>query len=255
MLVDSNVLISASTYSVSEELGVPLKHPFFDQCTNLIFLFKKHLTKRIGVITTVIEEEAFSALEKAVKQEIKKEGIDRKITFQTLSIINNSCEDRMRRITSYLLREPIDDHEAAHCYMKVCRMYEKLKQMALESNVQVKAYTKAGHVPPGYQKLAYDIYIEQESVKFHQVMRLIYKTPSDIDNTILAQAIYLLKLYKKTESGKVKLCLASTDTHFSPKRLKGGVESRIITDEIFDQFGIICDWPAQIFSFCSKELG
>ena len=255
MLVDTNVLISASTYTASEEIGVNLKHPFFDQCTNLIGLFKKHLTKRIGVITTVIEEEAFNVLGKAVRQEIEKEGIDRKITFQTLSIIINSCEDKMRRIISYLLREPIDDHEAAHWYMKVCNMYEKLKEIAFESDPQLEAAWKASHAAIRFKKLAHNIYIKQENIKFLQAMRLLYDEPNDTDKKILAQAIYLLQLYKKTESEKVKLYLASTDTHFSPKRIKGGSESRIITDEIFGQFGIICDWPAQIFSICSKELG
>ncbi len=250
VLIESSVLVAASTLGVSQELlstqGEPLKHPFFDQAMGLFGIIRKNLAKRIGVITALIEDESASVLHKAVLKEIEKRVKDRRRSFQILSATLNSCQDRMRELTHQLVREPIDIDSESKWFVKVCDMYNDLIDQANQVNPQDQAYQRASVASTGFRRTAYEIYKKQEEINILQLMRLIYDPPSETDERILAQAILLFNFYKQTIGTDVLFILASTDTHFSPVRVKGGQASTVITDEIEKRFGVVCDWPYQI---------
>ena len=251
VLFDTNVLIAASLNVMSEELQIKLKHPFFDQSMNLIGIIKKHIHKRIGVVTTTIEDEANSILEQAVMQELRKKITDREVDFELFSVILNSSEARLKLILSYLLREPIDPFEVEKNIVKVEEMYSNLLEKARTLPKPASLLTEA--VPKGFKKLAFDIYKTQDEILNSQLTNLLRKPPETTDKKILAEAIYLCKLYRETEGKELQFYIASTDYHFSPVRKKG-LESRQVTDAIYELFGIICDWPLQIAKILQEHL-
>lgn len=256
VLLDTCVLVSSSVLiSGLEDFGVKeIKHPFFDQSTRLVSLLRKHLTKRLGITTTTIESEAYSVLDKAVITELRKEVMDRRILFEILSIVLNQCEKRLREILSFLIREPIDPVERARRYVVVNNMYARLREFA--TSLPKPAALMAEAVPKKLRRAIdwFEFYKTQDEILNAQLYNLLYKDVEEEDKIILSEAVYLLNLYKQTE-GEVTLFLVSTDHHFSPvRRMRWVIESRRITDEIYANFGIICDWPHEIHQELSKRL-
>lgn len=246
VLVDTCILVSASTYAALEESEVILKHHFFDECVGLITLFKNNISKRVGVITSTIENEAYKVLYSAVEFELTKTITDRKKFFEALSYCFNACQARMVELSTVLLREPISEIERDRHFNKVCDMYANIETKAREAyppDYITKIKTKG--LPHKIRGVASDIFYEQEWAKSAQLIRLFEKPVEDSDKKILAEAMYLQTIYRETERVNVELLLASTDQHFSPMR-GSGIESRPITDEIKSICGISCDWPGTI---------
>ena len=229
----------------SRDLSIKLKHKFFDQAMSLIGLLKKHLTKRIGITTRTIEEEAFFNLEEAVREETAK-ITNRRVDFVLFSIILNSCENRLKEILSYLLREPVDPHQVNQNYHKVVKMYNDLTQEARALPTPKKYATiKKKAVSPGLRTAAFDAYLITHKNRHAQLFHLLSRPVEESDKIILAEAIYLFNLYKQTFGQKIIFFIASMDHHFSPIS-KSGFESKPVTDAIQENFGIICDWPYEV---------
>lgn len=251
VLFDTSVLIAASTFVASKELSVNMKHPFFDQSMSLIGFIKKHLTKRIGIVTATVEGQAYHVLEQAIRQELQRKTAERAVDFEIFSMILNYCENRLREILSYMLREPVDSLEVSKNFVRVTNMYENLKDRALNLPKPATLLTEAA--PRQLKRLAFDIYKTQDEIVNSQLTNLLRKPVETTDKTILAEAIYLLNVYKQVEGKNVAFYITSTDHHFSPVRKKG-LESRGITDTIKELFGIICDWPRQIEQILKNEI-
>lgn len=251
VLVDPSILIAGSVYVASvEDLGVPLKHRFFDQTMRLIGLFEKYMAKRIGIVTTTVEDEAYSVLERVVKGELERKIYNRAKVFRLLSVTANTCENRLRKILSLLLREPISPVETSKKFIHVTYMCNELEQRARD--LPKKATVKAELAPRGLKGMAFGIYRTQDQLLNAQLMNILIRPIEDSDKLILAQAAYFLDLYKQAEGKKISLFIASTDHHFSPFR-RGRLESRQVTDEIESRFGIKCDWPDQIAHIIEKQ--
>lgn len=245
VLLDSCVLVAASVHMASDEIGLELKHPFFDESMNLIGLLKKHLAKRVGIVTSTVENEARLVIEKAVRDEIASKQPDQlKARVLSLSVVVNSCEERLDGILSYLLREPIDADERDKCYAKVCELYDRWTDYGRELNIAQSASARTEAVSKGYKREAYRIYKRQDYQRNRQAMRLCTYPPDHVDKLVLSEAIYLYNLYKQTEGRDVRMLVASTDTHFSP--IRGDLPSRVVTDDIAGSFGITCDWPNEV---------
>ena len=236
---------------ISKELSLTIKHPFFDQSMRLIGFIRKHLTKRIGIVTTTVEEQAYHVLENAVRQELQKKTSKRAVDFEMFSIILNYCENRLREILSYMVREPVDHLEVSKNFVKVTEMYDNLTEKALSLPKPAALLTET--VPKGFKRLAFDIYKKQDEIINSQLTNLLRKPADSIDKKILAEAIYLFNVYKQMEGKNIAFYITSTDHHFSPVRKKG-LESRGITDTIYELFGIICDWPEQIEQILRNEI-
>jgi hypothetical protein len=225
----------------SDEMGVELKHLFFDESMNLVGLLKKHIAKRIGIVTSTVENETRLVLEEAAREEIISRSLDE---FKLLSVVVNACEDRLDTILGYLLREPIDMLERSKYYARVRELYDSWITYGHELDVSETASAKAEAVSKGYKKEAFKIYKRQDYERNRQAIRLSKSPIDETDKLILSEAAYLYNLYKQTEGKETKVFLASTDTHFSPTR--GTLVSRVVTDDISTQLGVICDWPNDV---------
>jgi len=258
VIFDSCVIVAASVFmSATEDVGIDLKHHFYEDAIQLSSLIKKNLSKRIGVVTATIESEALGVLSEVIRGEIRRkyEELDRETLFRYHSIALNACDTRMRNLLAFLQREPVDPYDVAVWFTQVTRMYEELEQAA--NKLENLAYLKTQAVPPKIRKMAdwFEIYRTDDIRINAQLYNLLFKKVETEDQKILAEACYLLNLYKATEGKDVSLYVASTDHHFSPARKPGWVvESRQVTDEIKKRFGIVCDWPKQIYEIVSKKL-
>lgn len=258
IIFDSCIIVAASVFvSATEDVGITLKHHFYEDSIQLFSLVKKNLAKRIGVVTTTIENEALGVLSEVIRGEIRRkyEELDRETLFRYHSIALNTCDTRMRNLLAFLQREPVDPYNVAVWFTQVTRMYEELEEKA--KKLKKVAYLKAKAVPPRIRRMAdwFKIYKTNDIRANAQLYNLLLKKVEPEDQKILAEACYLLNLYKATEGKAVSLFIASTDHHFSPARRPGWVvESRQVTDEIEKRFGVVCDWPKRIYEIVSKRL-
>jgi len=241
----------------SEDLGIELKHHFYEQSMQLFSLIKKNLSKRIGVVTATIENEALRVLNEVVRGETraKYQELDTETLFKYYSIALNTCDIRMRNLLTFLQREPVESDKVAVWLIQVTKMYEELTEMAETHEKTAALKTRA--VPARIKKMAdwFEIYRTDDQRRHTQLFNLLRKEVESDDKIILAEACYLLNLYKQVEGKNVVLFMSSTDHHFSPVRRKGwAFESRQVTEEIEKRFGIICDWPDRIFEIVFKGL-
>ena len=258
VIFDSCVIVAASVLmSATEDVGIALKHHFYEDAIQLFSLVRKNLAKRIGVVTATIESEALGVLSEVIRGEIRRkyQELDRATLFRYHSIALNTCDTRMRNLLAFLQREPVDPYVVAIWFTQVTMMYEELEKVA--EKLEKVAYLKAKAVPPKIRRMAdwFKIYRTSDIRANAQLYNLLLKKVEPEDQKILAEACYLLNLYKATEGKAVSLYIASTDHHFSPARKLGGVvESRQVTDEIEKRFGIVCNWPKGIHETISKQL-
>ena len=257
ILFDSCIIVSASVLTSSQELGIELKHHFYEESIHLFSLIKKNLAKRIGIVTATIESGALRVLNEVVRGEIRQKykGTDTETLFKYYSIALNDCDNRMRNLLSLLQREPIEPSVVAVWYMQIVKMYEEL--VASAKSHEKTAAIRASLVPKPIRKMAdwYEIYKTDDQRRHAQLFNLLRKEVEPDDQRILAEACYLLNLYKQVEGKNISLFMASTDHHFSPVRGKyWAFESNQVTEEIEKRFGVICDWPDRIYAKVAKEL-
>lgn len=258
ILFDSCIIVSASVFvSSTDDLGIKLKHHFYDQAMHLFSLVRKNLAKRIGIVTATVENEALRVLSEVVRGEIrmKYHEMDRETLFKHYSIAFNACDMRMRNLLTCLQREPVEPAKVAIWFALVVDMYNDLVERIKKHGKT--AALKARLVPRKLKKMAdwFEIYRTGDQRTHAQLFNLLRKEVEQEDQMILAEACYLLNLYKQIESKDVSLFIASTDHHFSPVRRKSWTyESRQVTDAIRKRFGIICDWPDRVYEQVYKTL-
>jgi len=69
VLFDSCVIVAASVFvSAKDDIGIELKHNFYEQSIALESLARKYLAKRIGIVTRTIETEALGVLSRRDQQ-------------------------------------------------------------------------------------------------------------------------------------------------------------------------------------------
>lgn len=245
VFVETTVLVSASVYATSKDLNVGLEHDFYKISVPLFRFFRENIGERIGITTLTVEDEARTALTKAVMgaltEKVGKEPSKRVELFQASAPFLNISFDNMNKNLAILLREPVLDEERDKILPEVSRMYHELESRDLIGDVKERAKWMSKYVPEWFRKTAEKIYRDQlfvESRKQIPLKRLQKKPVSETDKKILSEAVCIFKRYKK--HGTV-MFLASTDHHFSPVR---GI--RTLTDEIEKRFGIICDWPDKV---------
>lgn len=255
VLLDTCILVAASTYAVSRDWSIRLEHPFYIQATELIALFRRNIEKRIGIVTRTIEKQAPLTLENAIKSELQRKKIkDREVDFELFSAIHNSCDERLSDILASLLTEPVDEEAVYQNYFYVDKMYERMAEEAVHRLVESRAAKWTRAAARRFRKVAGPIYKERVKKEDFQLFNLIRKPVENSDKRILAEAIYLSMLYNRTETEDADFYICSTDYHFSPKRWRGEIESRQVTDKIKEKFNITCDWPQQIKEVLESKL-
>lgn len=251
VFLDTSTLIAASICLTIEAIGEEIKDIFYDEATRLISIIKKNVNKRIGITTFTVEEEAHNVLDKAVERKLNQRINDRAKVFELLSISVNACDFRLRKVLSYVLREPINPVEAGRAYMSVALMYNNLEEDALKLPKPAAIMTNAA---PFFLNKAeiFEIYRTQDEIINAQLTNLIYNPIEDSDKMILAQAVCLCTLYHETEKD-VTFYFASTDHHFVPVRRRG-LTSRQVTEKIETNYGIIAEKPHEIFLVLDKKV-
>jgi hypothetical protein len=247
ILFDSCVLISASVLVGSKDVGLEIKHHFYDECVELVSYVQKNLAKRIGIVTSTIENEATGVLETVIEGELKQRKIEKEKDFELFSRVLNICDIRMRKIISYLQREPIDPVDVAHKILLIEKMYSDLKEEA--KNLPKVALQKKELVPKHYKKTVdwFNVFKKQDEMEHSQILNLLRKDVEFDDMRILAEAYHLQMIYLLSEGKGGHLYIASKDHHFVPVRRRGWTfEGRRITDEIERRFGLICEHPRKV---------
>lgn len=258
VLLDTNVLISASIHMTIGGTQPPIvfKHPFFDNCMQLLGLLIKHSRKSIGLLTSTVEDEALATIERAVETEVNKSKLPQDVLFKTLSLVLTRCQDRMQELIRSLQRDATVPKDVDPFYQKVLAMYDGFIEKAKEIDVKWDAATKSAAASRNLRSMARGIYQTQAKALNRQVMQLRYDRPNDADKRILAEAAYLSSLYRERDHD-VEFYLASSDTHFSPMKGSGGtggLDSRDITDRISEEFKVICEWPLDVAQILDKKL-
>lgn len=247
ILLDTCVLVAASTFYASDDLEIRLEHPFYQQSISLISLIRKNLSSRMGITTKTIEQQSIPTFQRVIDEELAKAGINRKKDFPTYSFIKNYCSEKLKNIISCLVREPIEEEAIRSNYGYVDRLYaEKAEEGVKLTFVEPRFEKWTDAAARKFKGLARGIYKQQQKKEDYQLTNLIKNPVEPHDKRILSEAIYLSMLYNRLESEEVIFFIASTDNHFSPKRWGGGVTSRQITDAILKKFNIICDWSQQV---------
>jgi hypothetical protein len=222
---------------------------------SLITLVRNNLSNHIGITTATIERQSIPALQNAINEELAKAKIDREKDFPIYSFIKNYCEQKLKNISSCLVREPIEEDAVRSNYGYVDKLYaEKAEEGVRLTFVEPRFKKFAKQVPKRYESIARGIYKQQQREEDYQLTHLIPKPVEPSDKWILSEAIYLSMYYNRIEREGVTFFLASTDHHFSPKRWDNGKTSNQVTEAIRQKFGIICDWPAQIENMAKKVL-
>lgn len=244
---DTCVLIAASIFYVSDDLSVRLEHLFYRQSDALVRFIKENLSNRIGITTRTIERQSVPAFHDAIDLEVAKTGIDREKDFPIYSFIKNYCEEKLKTITSYLVREPVEEEDVLANYSFVDKLYVEKTQEAVKLGFFEPRFKKqTEQAAKRYRSIANWIYKQQQRQEDYQLANLVRKPVEPSDKRILSEAIYLSRLYNITDSEDVIFFIASTDHHYSPKRWKGGLVSNQVTNAIKEKFNIFCDWPQQI---------
>lgn len=252
VFLDTSVLVSASVYGSYKELGIELQHEFYEKTVRLFQIIKKHIDKRIGIITITIETQAVGVIASAVATalEEKAENLDdielRAKLFESHAIFFDQCLGHLQENISILQREPIASPiTEEQCYVDVCKMYNDLQIIA--NNLDINQLIRA-NVTKRYRTTIRHEIREQYKKRYKQLLKLKNEPVEESDKRILCEVITLLQNYKQTNP-TVRMYLASTDYHFSPSDAGGE-----IAKQINQRFQITCDWPDQIAN-CLKSDG
>jgi len=253
--MDACVLVAASTFYMSDDLNLRLEHAFYQQSMSLVTFIRKNISGRIGIITKTIERQSTPALQNAIDEEISKVGIDRERDFPTYSFIKNYCEQKLKNISSYFVREPIDEDAVKSNYGYVDKLYaEKAKEAIKLAFIEPRFEQQTKQASKRFQGVAKWVYKQQQRKEDYQLTNLIKKPVEPSDKWILAEAIYLSMLYDTIENEEVVFFIASTDHHFSPKRWGREIMSAQVSEAIQKKFKIIPDWPQQVENMANGVL-
>lgn len=236
-------------YGFYQETGISLQHRFYSLTVPLFDLFRKHIDKRIGVVTFTVEMQALTVLARAVteslEEEAEKKPDQRVQLFMSYTTFFDQCHKHLYANFAVLAREPIPPDEREKYYLQVSEMYDKFEYSATTLNF--KTLVRANVTKRYYYNVVCDEIREQYKKRFHQMLKLKEQPVEDSDKKILAEVVYLHNRQTQSDN-KAKTYFASTDYHFSPFDSEGH-----ITDEIRKRFGIICDWPDKIAEFLKSD--
>lgn len=261
IIIDTNVIVSASVLVNVEELGLPVRHRFYNESSQLFSIFKKRPSEKIGIATPTVRSEAFLVLSKSVHDTFTS-NLDirdirtREIFFNNAVAFVNLCEHKMRGLFSVLEQPNMSGYYFRINLEKVRAMSRYIKDTLwaqgyarrYQKDEEVERRSKSIITEPAWKDDQKEEVITTHSEQVYreskQLDKFMRKYPNRNDQNILAEAITIQYYYPNHQ-----FYLASCDTgFFSPLRIQGGVKSDTVTREIASRFNIICDFPREIFS-------
>ena len=248
---DTNVVVAASIMENAKELGV-IKHVFYPDSIQLLSLFKK---SKIGFVMPKVRTECFAILSKAVKSTYTpKKNIDVTLKmeiYDELVAIVLSSEYKMREILSRLNTVKLNSknvNQIQKCHQ--CPYTQNLyNNQYRSSKLRKKTIDKYGKSAKGTWRsgLKNAIHYARRTQivrEGKQLERFMKKYPNSADELILAEVI---TFKESIHANNLDIFIASSDVgFFVPLYICGG-KSDMVTNEIYQRFGIICDHPKEIF--------
>jgi hypothetical protein len=250
VFLDTCVLVSASVYGSYKDLGIDLEHQFYAKTVPLFEIIKRHVDKRVGIITFTIEIQAIAVIASAVATELEEKAEKtgdtdlRAKLFESHTVFFDQCLGHLQENLSLLQREPISQFERDRYYSEVSVMYNNLRNIA--KNLDINQLIDA-NVTPRYREAIRAEVFDQYKKRYKQLLKLKNEPVEESDKAILCETISLLKIYQRTNP-TMKMYLASTDYHFSPSDSGGE-----ITEQIKEKFQIICDWPDKVAKYLKSD--
>ncbi len=258
VLVDTNVLVSASINQLIIKLNCNIKHHFYDLSQPLFEYFRKNIDKRIGIFTPEIENSAKEILIRAIDSEIKdmsNKNIREKLKeIEIYSFILQESTSSLVKNMDILIREPINERAIKQITHQVFAFYNRLtielRQKDPEKVVNYLTYS----LPKNFKKLARGIFTKQQNQElglYYKLANKFERDPPDIkDVRILSQAIYFFR--NKIFGENIQILLASTDHHFS--RIRDDKElNDFVPLKIYNELNVYCGWPDEILKILNGE--
>ncbi|MFH0748841.1 MAG: hypothetical protein V1915_02830 [Candidatus Bathyarchaeota archaeon] len=250
VFLDTCILVSASVYGSYKDLGIELEHHFYEKTVPLFEIIKKHLNKRIGIITFTVETQALSVIASAVAKELEEKVEEifdpelRAKLFEGHTIFFDQCLGHLQENLSVLQREPVSQLETDKYYPEVFLMYNDLQNIA--NKLDINHLIDANVTQRYRQTIRHEVF-EQYKRRYKQLLKLKNEPVEESDKRILCEVLSLLNNYRQTNPN-IKMYLASTDYHFSPNNSEGE-----ITKRIKQKFQIICNWPDEIAKYLKSD--
>ncbi|MDI9609570.1 MAG: hypothetical protein QFX34_04735 [Candidatus Verstraetearchaeota archaeon] len=254
VFIETSVLIEGAiylAYKIADNM-VRCKREHYDDVMQLFSLFEKNPNKRVGLTTKSVEEEAYKVLYKVIERTLMNECTEKEVLFQVLSVAQDICESRLRKLLRTLVIEPVDEELTKKYWKKVKQVYELLEQEAKDKNFGTE---KKVPVPRSlrWEEIS-KIYQRQEQQMNLQLINLINKPIETSDIWILSEAVYLFNLLKETLPDEVDFYFASLDHHFVPYYRSGRKISGQIAEEIKRNFLITADDPRHVYEEVKSRL-
>jgi len=242
--------VSASVYGSYRDLGIQSEHEFYLKTVPLFEIIRRHIDKRVGIITFTIETQALGVIASAVMDHLEETADKladlemRAKIFESHAVFFDQCLTHLQENMSVLQREPVSQSDKMNYYQDVSFMYNNFRNIA--KKLDIDKLIKA-NVTPRYQKtIRYEVHKQYEK-RYKQLLKLKNEPVEESDKIILCEVISLLKIYQKAIPN-IKMYLSSTDYHFSPSNSEGE-----ITEQIRKQFQITCDWPDKVAKYLRAD--
>lgn len=260
IVIDTNVLVAASIIENVKELGIAVSHRFYSQSRHLFSVFIKRQQEKIGILTPTVRSEAFSVLSKAVKdvfiptdlQDVKR----KQIFYDNAVGLVNSSEHRMRHLAGFLLKKYPNPNNVRkfHDQVKDLSMYLKdvwnSKYRGRTSRI-IESERRSENIETGtkwkddQKDEVYYTHEGQVHIEARQLEKFMRKWPNRNDEMILAETLAIRDDYTKI-SEEYQFYIVSCDTGFFSPLIYRNTLSDIVTKEIKERFGIICNLPKVI---------
>ena len=255
VLVDANILVSASIFYASKEFGlkVGIKHRFYDKCKSLINLFRDRIDDKIGIYTKTIDIISNRVLRDAILRTIREASqndskFDEKILLEIFSIIYSESLRRLEENKDCLVRETINETKINKIMTEVLVFFNVIIKKEIEKQNPKIEIERIKNI-----KASSWIMKLSKSTKFDEARRsfpsystlkrkFIDSSPGIEDIELLSQAIYFNELYSKEQ---IKFYLASMDHHFVEIEKDGKINS-FVPLLIKEKFSVDCLKPEKI---------
>jgi len=255
VLIDVNILISASIFYVIKEFKFSIKHRSYDVCKSLFNFFKKNVDRKIGIYTKKISSTSERVLEDAILKTIREKSkfnkkSNEKSILEYNSIIYSECVRNLEENKEYLIRETVNEQKINKLMSDVLIFFRVKMKNAIEKKNPKQKIEKLKERRPKYwlNKIKKQVRIYQAKNNFPFYFKLhnkfVNSGPGVEDIELLAQAIYFNNIFSKKN---VKFYFASMDHHFVEIEEKGKIND-FIPLEIKKKYGVECLKPDKILN-------
>lgn len=255
ILIDANVLVSASILYVCKEFGLKdaLKHQFYDTSKSLINLFERKIDEKMGIYTRRVDITSNRVLSTAILSTIKNVSnnpeIKKEKLLEVFSIIYSECLRRLEKNKDCLILETVNQNivnkwmqNEVFSFLNIILPKEIEKH---NPNIELERVKKLKATSQIMKMVKFTKFEEARRYFPHYYIlkrKFLDSKPGTEDVELLSQAIYFKDLYSKQN---IKFYFASTDQHFVEVS-KDGIANNFVPNRIKEKFDVECLKPEKI---------